>query len=104
MHLYHTVHDKYPAIADVDRFVEKYRREEVDVTYRGSDSVGTWFSPPTASATFATPTIDRQRIALVAQRALNDSVERSRGFKSSHAKTMGLEPTTPCLQSTPGAS
>ncbi len=34
MHLYHAVHDKYPAIADVDKLVEKYRREGVDVTYR----------------------------------------------------------------------
>ncbi len=34
LHLYHAVHDKYPAIADVDRLVEKYRREGVDVTYR----------------------------------------------------------------------
>ena len=34
MHLYHAVHDKYPAVADVDKLVEKYRREGVDVTYR----------------------------------------------------------------------
>ena len=34
MHLYHAVQDKYPAIADVDKLVEKYRREGVDVTYR----------------------------------------------------------------------
>ncbi len=34
MYLYHAVHDKYPAIADVDKLVEKYRRDEVDVTYR----------------------------------------------------------------------
>jgi Secretory lipase len=34
MHLYHAVHDKYPPIGDVDRLVEKYRREGVDVTYR----------------------------------------------------------------------
>jgi hypothetical protein len=34
MHLYHAVHDKYPPIADVDKLVEKYRREGVDVTYR----------------------------------------------------------------------
>jgi hypothetical protein len=34
LHLYHAVHDKYPAIADVDKLVEKYRREGVDVTYR----------------------------------------------------------------------
>jgi hypothetical protein len=34
LHLYHAVHDKYPAVADVDRLVEKYRREGVDVTYR----------------------------------------------------------------------
>jgi triacylglycerol lipase len=34
MHLYHAVHDKYPAIADVDKLVEKYRREGVNVTYR----------------------------------------------------------------------
>jgi hypothetical protein len=34
LHLYHAVHDKYPAIADVDALVEQYRREGVDVTYR----------------------------------------------------------------------
>jgi hypothetical protein len=34
LHLYHAVHDKYPAVADVDRLVEQYRREGVDVTYR----------------------------------------------------------------------
>ena len=34
LHLYHAVHDKYPAIADVDKLVDKYRREGVDVTYR----------------------------------------------------------------------
>ena len=34
MHLYHAVHDKYPPIADVDKLVEKYRREGVNVTYR----------------------------------------------------------------------
>ena len=34
LHLYHAVHDKYPPIADVDKLVEKYRREGVDVTYR----------------------------------------------------------------------
>jgi len=34
MHLYHAVHDQYPAVADVDRLVETYRREGVDVTYR----------------------------------------------------------------------
>jgi hypothetical protein len=34
MYLYHAVHDQYPAIADVDKLVEKYRREGVDVTYR----------------------------------------------------------------------
>jgi acetyl esterase/lipase len=34
MYLYHAVHDKYPSVADVDRLVEKYRREGVDVTYR----------------------------------------------------------------------
>ena len=28
------VHDQYPPIADVDKLVEKYRREGVDVTYR----------------------------------------------------------------------
>jgi len=33
LHLYHAVHDKYPAIADVDKLVEKYRHEGVDVTY-----------------------------------------------------------------------
>jgi len=34
MYVYHAVHDQYPAIADVDKLVEKYRREGVDVTYR----------------------------------------------------------------------
>ena len=34
MYLYHAVHDQFPAIADVDELVEKYRREGVDVTYR----------------------------------------------------------------------
>jgi pimeloyl-ACP methyl ester carboxylesterase len=34
MYLYHAVHDQYPPIADVDKLVEKYRREGVDVTYR----------------------------------------------------------------------
>ena len=34
VYLYHAVHDQYPAIADVDKLVEKYRRERVDVTYR----------------------------------------------------------------------
>jgi Secretory lipase len=34
VYLYHAVHDQYPAIADVDKLVEKYRREGVDVTYR----------------------------------------------------------------------
>jgi hypothetical protein len=34
LYLYHAVHDQYPAIADVDKLVEKYRREGVDVTYR----------------------------------------------------------------------
>lgn len=34
LHLYHAVHDKYPAIADVDKLVEKYRREGVELTYR----------------------------------------------------------------------
>jgi pimeloyl-ACP methyl ester carboxylesterase len=34
MYVYHAVHDRYPAIADVDRLVENYRREGVDVTYR----------------------------------------------------------------------
>jgi hypothetical protein len=33
LHLYHAVHDKYPAVADVDDLVEKYRSEGVDVTY-----------------------------------------------------------------------
>lgn len=33
LHVYHAVHDKYPPIADVDKLVEKYRREGVDVTY-----------------------------------------------------------------------
>jgi hypothetical protein len=34
LHIYHAVHDKYPAVADVDLLVEKYRGEGVDVTYR----------------------------------------------------------------------
>jgi hypothetical protein len=34
LHLYHAVHDRYPAIADVDRLVETYRHQRVDVTYR----------------------------------------------------------------------
>ena len=34
LHLYHAVHDKYPAIADVDKIVKKYRHEGIDVTYR----------------------------------------------------------------------
>lgn len=33
VHLYHAVHDKYPAIADVDKLVETYRRAGVDVSY-----------------------------------------------------------------------
>jgi hypothetical protein len=40
MYLYHAVHDKDPPIADVDRLVEKYRREGVDVTYRRFRSGG----------------------------------------------------------------
>jgi hypothetical protein len=34
VYLYHAVHDQYPAVDDVDKLVEKYRREGVDVTYR----------------------------------------------------------------------
>jgi hypothetical protein len=34
MCIYHAVHDRYPAIADVDELVEAYRRDGVDVTYR----------------------------------------------------------------------
>jgi hypothetical protein len=34
LHLYHAVHDRYPAVADVDELVEKYRRQGIDVTYR----------------------------------------------------------------------
>ena len=34
MYLYHAVHDQFPAIADVDELVEKYRADGVDVTYR----------------------------------------------------------------------
>jgi hypothetical protein len=34
VYLYHAVHDQFPAIADVDKLVEKYRRQGVDVTYR----------------------------------------------------------------------
>ena len=34
LHLYHAIGDKYPPVADVDRLVEKYRNEGVDVAYR----------------------------------------------------------------------
>jgi hypothetical protein len=34
LHLYHAAHDKYPAIADVDKLVEMYRDAGVDVAYR----------------------------------------------------------------------
>jgi hypothetical protein len=34
LYLYHAVHDQNLAIADVDKLVEKYRLEAVDVTYR----------------------------------------------------------------------
>lgn len=34
MFLYHAVHDQATSIADVDKLVEKYRSEGVDVTYR----------------------------------------------------------------------
>jgi hypothetical protein len=34
LHLYHGVHDKYLPVADVDRLVERYRHEGVDVSYR----------------------------------------------------------------------
>ena len=34
MYVYHAVHDQYPDVADVDKLVEKYRRDGVDVTYR----------------------------------------------------------------------
>jgi hypothetical protein len=34
MHLYHAVHDKYPAIADVDKLGGEYRRQGANVTYR----------------------------------------------------------------------
>lgn len=34
MFLYHAIHDQAPDIADVDKLVEKYRNEGVDVTYR----------------------------------------------------------------------
>ncbi len=33
-YLYHAVRDQYPAIADVDKLVDKYRHEGLDVTYR----------------------------------------------------------------------
>ncbi len=33
-HLHHAVHDKYLATPDVDKLVETYRREGVDLTYR----------------------------------------------------------------------
>lgn len=34
MFLYHAVHDQATAVADVDKLVEKYKREGVEVTYR----------------------------------------------------------------------
>jgi Secretory lipase len=34
LYLYHAVHDQNLAVADVDKLVEKYRREGVDVSYR----------------------------------------------------------------------
>lgn len=34
LRVYHAVHDKYPAIADVDQLVETYRAEGIDVSYR----------------------------------------------------------------------
>ena len=34
MFLYHAVHEQNLAVSDADKFVEKYRREGVDVTYR----------------------------------------------------------------------
>jgi hypothetical protein len=34
LYLYHAVHDQNLAIADADKFVETYRREGADVTYR----------------------------------------------------------------------
>jgi acetyl esterase/lipase len=34
VYLYHAAHDRVLAIADVEKLVEKYRREGVDVTYR----------------------------------------------------------------------
>ncbi len=34
MYLYHAIRDQYPPIVDVDRLVDKYRSEGVDVTYR----------------------------------------------------------------------
>lgn len=35
MFLYHAIHDQATSVADVDKLVEKYRSEGVDVTYRG---------------------------------------------------------------------
>jgi hypothetical protein len=34
LYVYHAVHDRYPAVADVDRLVATYRRAGVAVTYR----------------------------------------------------------------------
>ena len=34
MYLYHAVHDQNLPVADADRFVEMYRRQGVDLTYR----------------------------------------------------------------------
>lgn len=34
MFIYHAIHDQAPDIADVDKLVDKYRSEDVDVTYR----------------------------------------------------------------------
>jgi Secretory lipase len=34
MYLYHAVRDQYPAIADVDKLVDKYRSEGVEVIYK----------------------------------------------------------------------
>ena len=52
MYLYHAVHDQYPAIADVDKLVEKYRREGVNVTYRrfrfGEHMIGALTGIPSA--------------------------------------------------------
>jgi pimeloyl-ACP methyl ester carboxylesterase len=34
MYVYHAIRDQYPAVEDVDKLVEKYRGEGVDITYK----------------------------------------------------------------------